>query len=246
MKLRPASSPSRSPATLRRAIFSRLKSKIENRKSKIQAGFTLLEILLSLALVGLMLVSLNTFVFSMGELWGRGADVHLFEQPTRAVTRFLDRELRTAVLPPSSKANATPIALQEIRPLTGMTEKLLTFELPAGCRLFVWPERPLPEVVCSLQVRERDGLFLLWHSRLEKNFETDSPRETLVTPLVTGLAYEYYDVDFNRWTTETSLKMDNSGNPMTPQRLRLKFAYNKLTRETVITLPATTGTLPLF
>ena len=209
-------------------------------------AFTLLEILLSLALVSLMLVALNTVVFSMGELWGRGADVHLFDQHTRAVTRFLDRELRTAVLPPSARANATPLSIQEVRPQTGLTEKLLTFELPAGCRLFVWPERPLPEVVCSLQAREREGLFLLWHSRLEKNFDTDPPRETLVTPLVSGMAYEYYDPDFNRWTTETTLKLDNTGNPMTPHRLRLKFAYNKLTRETVISLPATTGTLPLF
>jgi len=211
-----------------------------------RSGFTLLEILLSLALVALMLIALNTFVFSMGELWGRGADVHLFEQHTRAVTRFLDRELRTAVLPPSSGANATPIALKEVRPQSGSTEKLLTFELPAGCRLFVWPERPLPEVVCSLQAREREGLFLLWHSRLEKNFENDAPRETLVTSLVTGLAYEYFDSDFNRWTAEANLKLDNAGNPLTPQRLRLKFAYNKLTRETVITLPVPTGTLPLF
>jgi prepilin-type N-terminal cleavage/methylation domain-containing protein len=209
-------------------------------------GFTLLEILLSLALVSLMLVALNTFVFSMGELWGRGADVHLFDQHTRAVTRFLDRELRTAVLPPSARANAAPLSIQEVRPQTGLTEKLLTFELPAGCRLFVWPERPLPEVVCSLQAREREGLFLLWHSRLEKNFETDPPRETLVTPLVTGMAYEYYDPDFNRWSTEATLKLDNTGNPMTPHRLRLKFAHNKLTRETVISLPTTTGTLPLF
>lgn len=211
-----------------------------------RGGFTLLEILLSLALVALMLVALNTFVFSMGELWGRGADVHLFEQHTRAVTRFLDHELRTAVLPPSARANTTPIALEEIRPPTGMTDKMLTFELPAGSRLFVWPDRPLPEVVCSLQVRDREGLFYLWHSRLEKNFETDPPRETLITPLVTGMTYEYYDTDFSRWTSETQVKMDNSGNPMTPQRLRLKFTYDKMTRETVITLPTTTATLPLF
>ncbi len=216
------------------------------RAARARGGFTLLEILLSLALVALMLVSLNTFVFSMGELWGRGADVHLFEQHTRAVTRFLDRELRAAVLPPASLPTATPIALREIRPQTGLTEKLLTFELPSGSRLFVWPARPLPEVVCSLQVREREGLYLLWHSRLEKNFETDPPRETLVTPLATGLAYEYYDPDFSRWTTETTLKLDPSGNPMTPQRLRLKFTYNKLTRETVVILPAPTATLPLF
>ena len=213
-------------------------------------AFTLLEILLALALVSLMLVALNTFVFSMGELWGRGADVRLFDQHVRAVTRFLEHELRGAVLPPAALARSTPIALQQITPQGGVSDYLFTFELPAGSRLFVWPDpkRPLPEVVCSLQVRDKEGLILLWHSRLEKNFDTDPPRETVVTPLVSGLSYDYYDPDSTRWTTETTLRPDPSGGtaPLMPQRLRLKFAYGKLTRESVITLPAPTEALPLF
>ena len=211
-----------------------------------RGGFTLLEILLALALVALLLVSLNTFIFSMGELWGQNADVRLFERHTGAVTRFLEHELRAAVLPPAARANSTPVALQEVTPQGGITDKLLTFELPAGSRLISWPDRPLPEVVCSLQAREGQGLILLWHSRLEKNFDTDPPRETIVTPLCTALAYDYFDADFNRWSTETALKLDPSGNPMPPQRLRLKFTYAKLTRETVVTLPAPTTALPLF
>jgi prepilin-type N-terminal cleavage/methylation domain-containing protein len=210
------------------------------------AAFTLLEILLALALVGLLLVSLNTFVFSMGELWGRRSDARLFERHVRAVTRFLEHELRAAALPPAALPNSTPIALQEIRPQNGLMDKMLTFELPAGSRLFTWPERPLPEVVCSFQVRPNDGLVLLWHSRLEKNFETDSPRETVVTPLATSLAYDYYDPETTRWTTETTLKLDPRGQPLTPQRLRLKFAYGKLTRESVVTLPLPGEGLPSF
>ena len=33
------------------------------------------------------------------------------------------------------------------------------------------------EVVCSLQLREREGLYLLWQSRLEKDFGTSPPRD---------------------------------------------------------------------
>jgi prepilin-type N-terminal cleavage/methylation domain-containing protein len=223
-----------------------LKSKI----ARSSRGFTLLEILLSLALVALTLVALNTFIFSMGELWGRNADVRLFDQHTRAVTRFLEHELRAAVLPPAAVARSTPVGLQDIQPQGGASEKLITFELPAGSRMLVWPDpkRPLPEVVCSLQAREREGLILLWHSRLEKNFDTDPPRETVLTPLVTGLTYDYYDADTNRWTTETMLRPDPNGgtNPLLPQRLRLKFAYGKLTSESVVTLPAPAEGLPLF
>lgn len=211
-----------------------------------QCGFSLLEILLALALVALLLVSLNTFIFSMGELWGKRTDVRLFDQHVRAVTRFLERELRASALPPAARANSTPIALQEIKPQNGMMEKMLTFELPAGSRLFTWPERPLPEVVCSFQARPNEGLVLLWHSRLEKDFEDDPPRETVVTPLVTGLTYDYYDVDTSRWTTETMLKMNPQGQPMTPQRLRLKFSYGKMTRESVVTLPMPGEALPAF
>jgi prepilin-type N-terminal cleavage/methylation domain-containing protein len=211
-----------------------------------QSAFTLLEILLALALVALLLVGLNTFVFSMGELWGQRTDVRLFDQHVRAVTRFLEHELRAAALPPAARPNSTPIAPQEIRPESGMTEKMLTFELPAGSRLFTWPERPLPEVVCSFQARQNEGLVLLWHSRLEKNFDSDPPRETVVTPLVTALKYEYFDTDTSRWTTETTLKLDPQGQPMTPQRLRLTFTYNKTSRESVVTLPTPGEGLPLF
>jgi prepilin-type N-terminal cleavage/methylation domain-containing protein len=209
-------------------------------------AFTLLEIMISLALISMLLIALNTFVFSMGELWGRHTDVRLFERHVRAVTRFLEHELRAAALPPSARANSTPIALQEIQPQGGSSDKLLTFELPGGSRLITWPDRPLPEVVCSLQARPSEGLILLWHSRLEKNFDTDPPRETVVTPLVTALAYDYFDSDVNRWSTETALKMDPSGNPMTPQRLRLKFTYGKETRESLVVLPTPSMGLPLF
>lgn len=218
----------------------------ETRRIKARDAFTLLEILLALALVGLLLVALNTFVFSMGELWGRGTDVRLFDQHVRAVTRFLEEELRAAALPPAARPESAPIGLEEIRPENGMIEHLLTFELPAGSRLFVWPERPLPEVVTSLQVRPNEGLIFLWHSRLEKNFDTDPPRETIVSPMVTTLAYDYFEPDFNRWTTESRLKMDQQGSPMAPQRLRLTFAYEKMTRESVITLPAPREGLPMF
>jgi prepilin-type N-terminal cleavage/methylation domain-containing protein len=212
----------------------------------VRSGFTLLEILLALALVGMLLVALNTFVFSMGELWGKNSDVRLFDQHVRAVTRFLEHELRSAVLPPAARAGATPIAGQEVRPSNGATDTLLTFELPSGSRLLVWPDRPLPEVVCSLQARDREGLILLWHSRLEKNFDTDAPRETVVTPLVSGLSYDYYDPDFKRWSTETVMKKDPAGAALAPQRIRLKFAYGKLTKETVITLAGAVEGLPNF
>ena len=209
-------------------------------------GFTLLEILLALSLVGLVLVSMNTFVFSMGELWGRNTDLRLFDQHARAVTRFLENELRVAAFPPAARESEEAISAKEIRVQSGVTDNLLTFELPEGSRMLTWPDRPLPEVVCSLQVREREGLFLLWHSRLEKRFTEDPPRETVITPMVTAMTYDYYDPAFKNWKNEPQLRRDTENRVLAPQRLRLKFAYGKFERENVIALPVTPTALPNF
>jgi prepilin-type N-terminal cleavage/methylation domain-containing protein len=209
-------------------------------------AFTLLEILVALALVALVVVALNTFIFSMGELWGRNNDVRLFDQHVRNVTRFLQNELRSAALPPAALPNESAIAPQEVKARNGLTEPLLTFELPGGTRLITWPDRPLPDVVCSLTVRNGEGLILLWHSRVEKRFEQDPPRESVITPLVTGMSYDYYNPDFRNWRTENTLIKDSDGKIKAPQRLRLKFTYGRLTRETMVALPVPVEGLPLF
>ncbi len=211
-----------------------------------RAAFTLLEVIVSLALIALVLVALNTFIFSMGELWGRNDDVRLFEQHVRSVTRFLDSELRNAALPPAGQPNAAAISPQDVKNESGITESMLSFTLPKGSRLISWPERALPDVVCALAVRDRQGLVLLWHSKLEKKFTQDPPRETLITPLVTGLSYDYYDPDFKQWKNETTIERDNNNQYKAPQRIRLKFTYGKLTRESVVTLPVPVEGLPLF
>jgi prepilin-type N-terminal cleavage/methylation domain-containing protein len=230
-------------------MFDRIRVVRRRRATKgqlPQRAFTLLEILLALSLVGLVLVSMNTFVFSMTELWGRNGDLRLFDQHARAVTRFLERELRAAAFPPAGKVGEEAISVQEVRAQNGVSENLLTFELPEGSRMLTWPDRPLPEVICSLQVREREGLLLLWHSRLETRFADDPPRETLITPLVSEITYDYYDEAFKNWKNEAQLRRDSDNRVVTPQRLRLKFVHGNLERENVIALPSTPEALPNF
>jgi len=206
---------------------------------------TLLEVLLATALVALLLVSLNTFVFSMGELWGRNSDARLFDQHARAVTQYLQNELRSAVLPPAATVGDTPIAPREVVSANYGSQDLITFLLPTGGRLLNWTEAPLPEVVCSLEVRPNEGLFLLWHSRLEENFDVDPPRETLISPLVSALEFDYFDDTFQAWSTEPALKSGDEPDTFeTPQRLRLKFAYKQYTYDGLVSLPQPREGLP--
>ncbi|HTO03533.1 MAG TPA: hypothetical protein VL069_07515, partial [Opitutus sp.] len=77
-------------------------------------------------------------------------------------------------------------------------------------------------------------------------FEDDPPRETLITPLMSEITYDYYDEAFKNWKNEAQLRRDSDNRMVTPQRLRLKFVYGKLERENVITLPSTPEALPNF
>lgn len=218
------------------------------KPADIQAGgraaFTLLEMLLSLALIGLLLVAMNQFIFSMGELWGRGADVRLFDRHVRAVTRYVQQTLNSTVMPAAKGVQA--IMVEELKLPDGPTEALVVFELPAGSPVLPWPEAPLPDVICAFGVRQDQGLILYWHSRIETRFTEDPPRAAALTPLVTGIIYEYYDSTLNSWQTASTPQRDSSGDWKVPSRLRLRFAYGKLTRETVVLMPTTSKALPLF
>jgi prepilin-type N-terminal cleavage/methylation domain-containing protein len=207
-------------------------------------GFTLVEVMMATILIALVMVGLNTFIFSMGELWGKGSDVRLFDQHVRAVTRYLQREMVHATLPPAAAVNATPVGVVAVTPASGSQENLVTYMQLAGGRMLKWPDVPLPEVVCSLQVRRDQGLFMLWHSDLENHFNDEPPRETLISPFVTGMTYDYFDTDFNKWTNETVLRTDTGGNPLAPQRLRITFTYDHLVREALVIIPPTKAGLP--
>ena len=216
---------------------------IRGRKLK---AFTLLELMVALALVAGVLVGLNTFVFSMSELWGRNRDWRLFDQHVRAVTRFLESELRNGALPPSVVPGTRSVEAQEVEVEFGRRAELITFGLKEGSRVLDWPERPLPDVWCALEVRRGEGLILYWQSAHEEDFDTSPPREWLVSPLVTDLSYDYYELDFDRWETEKALRRGDDRELETPARLRLTFTYRDRSVETLVTLPIFGSGLPPF
>lgn len=209
-------------------------------------AFSLIEILLAVALLGGLLLALNMFIFSMGEIWGAGREQRLFNEHARAVTRHVEKMLRAAALTPATLAGTSAIiTVEEIRVESG-TEPLLTFVLPEGDRVLPWPGNPLPDVVCSLAAVRNQGLVLHWHSRHELDFAEQAPRSTVLSPLVAGLTYDYYQADFKSWQSQPQLQRDRQGLWQAPARLRLRFAYGKMSTETTLLLPTPGAALPAF
>jgi hypothetical protein len=130
--------------------------------------------------------------------------------------------------------------MKEIQAELGVGAPELSFVLAEGGRLIdgAWPETPLPDVEFSFGVDPwRPGLNLRWQSRIETRRADEAPRVTVVSPFVTGLAWDYYDDGFKRWETLEQPKREADGAYPLPSRMRLRFALGAMTAERIITLP---------
>jgi prepilin-type N-terminal cleavage/methylation domain-containing protein len=209
--------------------------KTATRSAQSRRAFTLIEVLLALALLGSLLIALNMFVFSMAEVWGKGREERLFAQHARAVSLHVEDLLRSAALGPAGEG----LEVKEVKQEYGSETPGLAFTLAEGSRLITWPETPLPDVEMSLGVDEREGgLRLHWQSLLEMNRENEAPRSVAVSPFVVSMGWDYYDESFRRWETLETPKRETDGTYPLPRRLRLRFAHGDLKLERVLRVPA--------
>lgn len=201
---------------------------------KNKSGFTLLETLVSLALLGILMVTLNTFLFSMSELWGGGRDKRLFDQHVRASTRILNETLVKTTIGPG----ALGCTIKDITSADGTVTPRLAFLLTDAGRLADWPEAPLPDVDFSLFASPDRGLILQWQSRLELERNVNDIHETVLSPFVTSIAYDYFDADLKKWKTEEEPARDTvSTSYLQPARLRIRYARGSLKSEIIIDIP---------
>lgn len=206
----------------------------------------MIELIVAMVLIAGVMIGLNTFIFSMSELWGRGREYRLFDQHARSLTRFLEGELRQAALPPRVTKDVAAVEAREVEVDFGRREDLLVFGLREGSRILQWPERPLPDVWAALEVKRGEGLILYWQSALEEEFNTDPPREMVLSQLVTAMRYEYFEADFGQWEIEDRLRTGDDGELETPGRIRLTFTYREQEVQTIVPLTIFGEGLPPF
>jgi prepilin-type N-terminal cleavage/methylation domain-containing protein len=224
---------------------------LRNGIARSRKGFTLLEVMVSVFIGATLLVATTTFIFSMGELWGRGANVWLFQKHVRGVSRFLEQSIQaTSWKLPQGEEEQTPVHWYEWSSREYRNRSLLTFEMETSPGVLVWPESRLPYVVCSLEFEKSEGLFMLWRSRLEQDFEEESPRRTLISPFVTGVKYYYIDYEEDEedaeWEVQDDPEKEADGSYLLPQRIELVFEYEGQEEKRQVVLPTIFNGLPIF
>lgn len=215
------------------------------RSAPASAAFTLLEVLLALSLAAMLMVSATFFIFSMAELWGGGSEQRVFERHARGVTRFLQNSLQQSLVSQDPESPGR-VALRRPPGRGDFEDPLISFELMESPGFLVWPEQRLPYVVCYLHWEAGQGLFLQWHSRLEVGFEEQEPRATLLTPFVTGMIYDYYDMESGVWSSETAPRTGEGGVHELPSRVRLIFEHDGFSLATILVIPPQNVPVALF
>lgn len=206
---------------------------------KMKAGFTLLEVLLAVALGAMILTSMTAFLFSMAELWGVGSNERLFEKHARGVSRFLESGFQNASQRYDEAAGGNEsLFWHNWEGDDTRRESFLSFELKKSPGALIWPEDPLPHVVCSLEFDEDEGLFLLWRSRLEEAFDEDPPRRTLISPFLKEIEYHYinYEEENPEWEIEDEPMQEADDSYLMPERIVLTFRFKQeeVTRQLIL------------
>ena len=169
--------------------------------SRKASGFTLIEVLLALALASLVLLAGTSLLVNLSQIWvKRPAARQAFDAHVNGVARFLTATLAKAV--PSPLSPNDPAIRLEIPVGDLLDEDRITFSLKDAPPMLHWPREATAGITCHLHLKEGEGLSILWFSNLQemKNSpegkkvlkEEDELMKTLLSPVATKITYCYY------------------------------------------------------
>jgi len=217
-------------------------------------GFTMIEVLLALAIASLVLLAGTSLLIALSRAWvERPAARQAFDAHVNGVARFLTSTLSKAV--PSALASDELAIRMEIPVGDPYDEERITFSLQEAPPILHWPREATAGVTCHLNFEEGVGLSLLWFSNLQEMKKSDEGKtvldeeddlmKTFLSPIVTRMTYCYYgeqddppDYEDKEWFEEDELREDNSINSdklLLPAFIKLYFEHEDA--EKVVSIP---------
>ena len=217
-------------------------------------GFSLIEVLLALAVGGIVLIAASYLLVTISQAWAnRPATRDAFDAHVNGVAHFLTAMLEEATNPmDGSKGNE---AIELARPVgfSDREDPLIKFHLHEAPPLFYWPHGLANRAHTYFQFEEGEGFFLLWYSELQELEKSESGElqlededelfRTLISPYFDEVYYCYYgseddsEDDQPEWQIESSLEENvESGKFRIPDFIKIVFSWEEEDLERTITL----------
>lgn len=212
-----------------------------------RAGLTLIEMILTLAIVGMVMMALAFHTFSLSRIWMDDTDHDFFQQHAEGVALFINSALSQSRASTAEGTEALPVQWGRPPDWSELDPPLLMFRQTEAPPLFAREGMRLPDVVCYLHFERREGLSLLWYSELQEEFERlDDLYRTPVSRWVERLEYCYYDPETDRWEILDDPRRDENDEFELPQFIRLHFAHEEETTSRNVFIPQSNRDVPLF
>lgn len=209
-------------------------------------AFTLLEVLIAIALSALVLSAAALLLTTMSGIWHDRRSGDPFTEHIAGLRTFLQTMVDRSEVDASTTTGAANTGAGVGAAATLWTHPpgypdfdppYLTFGIPDPPALLLAGGPPLPALRAWLVPVPNEGLFLLFHSRLEEASETDDLRFRLLSPWLESVAYAMFDPENDSWEETTEVPLDDSRNPAVPGALLLNFRLGEQAEQIVLHLP---------
>ena len=214
-------------------------------------AFTLLEILMALAIASLLMVGVMQWMLNMAFIWQQRDENRFFKQHCEGVGTFLDAILARSESPQEGESGAqadSPVAWARLPGASERDDPLLSFRVEEPPALLVSKGLALPGVTGYLFF-DKGLIQILWHSRLQNLEEDDEVYLTTISTFLEEVEYAYWDSDNENWevSTEPETDEEDSSAFVLPDFIRLTFK-NEDGDEHVETvqIPSHSPTTPIF
>jgi prepilin-type N-terminal cleavage/methylation domain-containing protein len=222
----------------------------DGKRRGIRAGITLVEMLVTLAIIGTFMTLLSFHLVGLSSLWINRSDDDFFEQHVDGVALFLNNAFEASEGASGSDAEGGgPVEWARPPGWSDMDDPLLYFQQAEAPALFVREGQSLPAIQAYLHFDDREGLSVLWFSALdgEEIERTQDLRRTPVSSFVSRMDYAYYEIEDDEWEITEEPMEDDSGAFRLPDFIRLTFTHPEDgERLRSILVPHASTGIPLF
>lgn len=197
--------------------------KPQNPRSR--SAFSLIEMVLAIAIGGVVLAMASTLMYVMFQIWISSQRDAFFKKHVEGAERFLNSLVRPASLLPNITHDPRmerPPGYSEFDPY------LLVIKTNEAAPFFYWgngkPARG--ELMVAFYFDKKEGLSLLWYPIVQRPDGLNEVYKTKISACVTALQYGYFDPDMKRWKfLDQPLSEFDSDTPTLPDILKLSFSY---------------------
>ncbi|MEX0331348.1 MAG: Tfp pilus assembly protein FimT/FimU [Puniceicoccaceae bacterium] len=218
--------------------------------SQERRGLTLVEMIVSIAIIGTSMAVLSFHLVGLSNLWLNRTDDDFFEQHVDGVILFLNNALEASEGASGGAGGGEP-PVQWARPpgFSEMDDPLLYFQQAEAPALFVREGQSLPAVQAYIHFDDREGLSILWYSILDaEDIEDEADlRRTSISEYVSGMDYAYYEFEDDEWELTDEPMEDDDGNFRLPDFLKFTFTHpDEGDRVRSVLVPHGSTEIPLF